>query len=191
MPVWVVLVLAGSWALLRFNFEAGSKGTIPKTWPDGTKLPYPHEPTLVLAVHPRCACTRATLGELQIILARAKAHVVADVLMYRPAISAREWSDSDVASLAREISGVTVIEDPGGAKAARFGALTSGQVLLYSEAGKLLFEGGITASRGHSGDNNGRDAVIALLDNGSAGISSTPVFGCALSEPFAQPEAAK
>lgn len=179
-PVWLVVVLAGSWALLRFNFEPGAKGIIPKMWPDGTGLPRPHAPTLVLAMHPRCSCTRATLGELQILLARAKDQVVADILMYRPASGGGEWSDSDIASLARQISGTTIVDDPGGAKAARFGALTSGQVLLYSDSGTLQFEGGITASRGHSGDNNGRDAVIALLHNTPTAISSTPVFGCSL-----------
>jgi hypothetical protein len=43
-----------------------------------------------------------------------------------------------------------------------------------------LFKGGITASRGHSGDNLGRDAVIDLVTSGVASASSTPVFGCSL-----------
>jgi hypothetical protein len=73
-----------------------------------------------------------------------------------------------------------VIDDPDGAETRRFGAATSGETLLYSPAGKLLFRGGITASRGHSGDNYGRDAIVALVNKPSRRFSNTPVFGCSL-----------
>jgi hypothetical protein len=43
-----------------------------------------------------------------------------------------------------------------------------------------VFKGGITSSRGHSGDNLGRDAVIDLVTSGVASASSAPVFGCSL-----------
>jgi hypothetical protein len=38
--------------------------------------------------------------------------------------------------------------DAEGVEMHRFGALTSGQTLVYDAAGRLLFSGGITASRG-------------------------------------------
>ena len=67
----------------------------------------------------------------------------------------------------------------GGAITAAFGAFTSGQVFLYGTSGELLFSGGITGSRGHEGDNAGRDAVESLLDRRNA-PAHTPVFGCSL-----------
>ena len=78
------------------------------------------------------------------------------------------------------IPGVRVLVDVDGREAARFGARTSGTVLVYSPHGALLFAGGITASRGHSGDNLGRDAVVTILDRGQPDRTATPVFGCPL-----------
>jgi len=67
-----------------------------------------------------------------------------------------------------------------GAEAARFHATTSGYVLLYDVNGKLRFHGGITGSRGHSGDNAGRSAIEAILMGGLAETKQTFVFGCPL-----------
>ena len=65
-----------------------------------------------------------------------------------------------------------------------FGTFTSGQTLLYDSAGRLLFKGGITAYRGHSGDNEGRSLITALLrGDAPAQIKlpvAMPVFGCSL-----------
>jgi hypothetical protein len=73
-----------------------------------------------------------------------------------------------------------VIEDREGADARLFGAFTSGQTFLYNPGGRLLFNGGITASRGHSGDNIGRDGIVALLHGGTFAQNVTPAFGCSL-----------
>ena len=64
-----------------------------------------------------------------------------------------------------------------------FGALASGQTMFYDADGTLQFSGGITASRGHSGDNAGRSTITALLFNGKSAVRSTPVFGCYLGNP--------
>jgi hypothetical protein len=77
---------------------------------------------------------------------------------------------------------VSVAADDEGREHARFGVETSGHVLLYDAAGKLMFSGGITPSRGHSGDNTGRDAVVRLLRHGGVERTKTPVFGCSLKD---------
>jgi hypothetical protein len=79
--------------------------------------------------------------------------------------------------------GVTVLADEGGQEAQQFGVVASGHALLYDEQGRLTFSGGITASRGHEGDNVGADSLLAAL--GSSSLESSvptrfPVFGCAL-----------
>jgi hypothetical protein len=76
-----------------------------------------------------------------------------------------------------------MVHDHDGVEARRFGAATSGQVILYDARGTLLFSGGITPARGHSGDSTGRDAILALLIDGSSEASETPVFGCSLFDP--------
>jgi len=70
--------------------------------------------------------------------------------------------------------------DVDGVEARRFGVATSGSTLLYDAAGNLLFLGGITGARGHSGDNAGMSAVLAGIRTGCADPDQTPVFGCSL-----------
>jgi hypothetical protein len=48
-----------------------------------------------------------------------------------------------------------------------------------------VFSGGITASRGHEGDNAGRAAIEQLVRHERADRLSTWVFGCALFAPAA------
>jgi hypothetical protein len=107
------------------------------------------------------------------------------VLFYKPAGEADAWAKTDLWQSAAALPGVTVLADDDGREAQRFNSTTSGQVVLYDTAGRLLFSGGITGARGHAGDNAGRSAIVALLNRGVAAHKETPVFGCAL---FAAPD---
>lgn len=73
-----------------------------------------------------------------------------------------------------------MLSDIDGVEARRFGAETSGHTFLFDSGGQLLFNGGITAFRGHSGDNEGENAVISLINNRSGARAQTLVFGCPL-----------
>jgi hypothetical protein len=66
-------------------------------------------------------------------------------------------------------------------EARRFHAATSGETFLFDASGKLLFQGGVTASRGHEGENIGRSTLTALVLTGQAERDRSVVFGCALS----------
>jgi hypothetical protein len=138
---------------------------------------------LVMFVHPRCECSSATVGELAIIMAHAQEKLDAHVFFFLPAGEAAAWARTDLWNTASAIPGVRVQEDREGAIAQSFGSFTSGQTLLYDTQGRLLFKGGITAFRGHSGDNAGRTAITALL-RGEAPRNAlpvmTPVLGCSL-----------
>ena len=101
------------------------------------------------------------------------------MLMLSPS-SRRDWAESPLWKRAATIRGITVVADKDGRAAASFGALTSGQAVLYDESAQLVFSGGLTASRGHEGDNAGRTAIEQLVRSGRADRSSTFVFGCAL-----------
>lgn len=138
------------------------------------------QPTLVVFAHPRCPCSRASVGELALIMAKARGQVQARVWFYRPAGMPEDWAHTDLWHSASAIPGVSVAGDEGGAEAARFHATVSGQTLLYRGDGRRLFNGGITSARGHSGDNAGRSAVLALLQGHTFQAVETPVFGCAL-----------
>src|SRR5258706_356126 len=97
-------------------------------------------------------------------------------------------------SLGRKASampGVIVHRDDDGVEVKRFHSETSGHTMLYAGNGRLMFHGGITFSRGHSGDNSGRSALVALLENEGSNQSKTPVFGCSLFEDDCPAEVSK
>jgi hypothetical protein len=112
-------------------------------------------------------------------MAQAQGRITAYVLFVKPSGSADDWEKTDLWQSAANIPGVSVVVDDG-AEALRFHAVTSGQTALYDVEGRLLFSGGITGSRGHSGDNAGRSAIVSLLNTGEAERTETSVFGCPL-----------
>jgi hypothetical protein len=133
-----------------------------------------------MAVHPQCPCTRASIGELERLMAHSNRLVDAYLLFYRPDGVPPDWEQTGLWTRAAAIPGVQVVRDDRGEEAERFGALASGQAMLYSANGDLLFRGGITSSRGHAGDNPGRAAIVALVQHEPTTRTVTPVFGCTL-----------
>jgi hypothetical protein len=81
-----------------------------------------------------------------------------------------------------------VLADPDGREARRLGVMTSGHVLLYDRAGRLLFTGGITGSRGHEGDNVGCESVIRLLRGEGGARHRNDIFGCSVRSGQTVPE---
>jgi hypothetical protein len=136
--------------------------------------------TLVLFAHPHCPCTRASLHELDGLLAETQNRVSVTVVFTVPDGVPAGWEQGDLWNSATSIPGLRVIRDQGGGEAHRFDVEGSGHVLLYAPSGKLLFSGGITSSRGHEGDNVGRSAIVSFILNGHTRVSHTPVFGCSL-----------
>jgi hypothetical protein len=136
--------------------------------------------TLVLFAHPHCPCTRASLHELDGLLAETQNRVSVTVVFTIPDGVPADWEQGDLWNSATRIPGLRVIRDQGGREAHRFDVLGSGHVLLYAPSGKLLFSGGITGSRGHEGDNVGRSAIVSFILKGHAPVSHTVVFGCSL-----------
>jgi hypothetical protein len=110
--------------------------------------------------------------------------------MVKPAGVGPDWEKGGLWQAAQAVPGVTVTTDEGGKEARLFSAATSGQVLLFDSAGKELFAGGITGSRGHQGDNAGRSRVLELIAKGTADLPHSPVFGCELDDPNYLPQGA-
>jgi hypothetical protein len=182
--VWVLLVGLGLWVLLDYESAPGSTGIVAKIWPPASPIHLAGDRlTLVVAAHPHCPCTRASIGELAQIMARAQGKVNAYVLFYKPEGAASGWEDTGLRRSAAAIPGVTVLSDPDGKEAQRLGAETSGHAFLFAPDGRLLFNGGITASRGHSGGNSGESSIIAIANKQGGDRQQTFVFGCALASP--------
>ena len=181
--LWLGAVAGGFAAAVRFEVTQGAPASLPREWPAAAPIARDAGlPTLLVFVHPRCPCTTATVGELARLLAHCGDKVRTVVLCYSDPALGPDWAHTGTWSQAAAIPGVAVREDPLGAAARAFGAATSGQVCLYSRDGELRFEGGITPSRGHAGDNRGADALAALLLGGT-GPDTSAVFGCSLLGP--------
>ncbi len=179
--LWLCAVGAGFAIVLNHQIASGTSGRTPQHWPAGTAIALDERrATLLMFAHPHCPCTRASLGELNRLLARSRGAVAAHVLFYRPGGFSGRWTRSDLWRSAAAIPGVSVQEDVDGALARRLGAETSGYVILYDSHGQLLFKGGITGSRGHAGDNAGEDAIVSILLGESQTLNQAPVYGCSL-----------
>jgi hypothetical protein len=177
--VWFVVVVTGLSLLAQYNTTAGALGSAPSSWPQESRIQLSEQGcTLVMFAHPKCPCTRASLGELAKILTRCPNAVTTHVVFFKPADTPETWDQTDQWLTAANMPGVQVIRDIDGVEARLFQAATSGQTLLYNSSGELLFNGGITLARGHAGDNPGRGAIESYLVGAVGDVRQTPVFGC-------------
>jgi hypothetical protein len=181
LGLWAVSLVGGLGWLWAYDSAPGRHGQAPSRWPDNTSVQRISAKFNLLAfVHPHCPCSRATVNELARLMAQAGDRISGRVIFMLPSDFAEGWARSDLYESAAGIPGVMVSIDTNGAEARRFAAASSGQVLLYNPKGNLVFAGGITASRGHEGDNDGESAILALASNEHSSVTQTPVYGCQL-----------
>jgi hypothetical protein len=182
--VWFVACFIGFKALFDYGQAPGPLAQLPIQWPADSKLQIkPNRPTLVMFVHPKCPCTRASIGELAEFMAHAPKHLTVYVVFLLPNGYAEDWAKSDLWQSAAAILGVQCVFDRDGSETRRFHANTSGQVATYDAAGHLLFSGGLTPSRGHFGDSRGMDLALASVSCPASKLSNSAVFGCPLFAP--------
>ncbi|MDB6029640.1 MAG: hypothetical protein JWM68_5863 [Verrucomicrobiales bacterium] len=182
--LWLFAVGAGLSILSSYSSAPGTERPAPLQWPRDSKIKTETgRSTLVMMVHPRCPCSRASIAELARLMTQAQGLLSARVIFWEPKGVSETWAKSDLWTSAAAIPGVTVMLDVEGEEARRFGGETSGQTFLYNAKGRLQFSGGITVARGHAGDNAGRSAILALVSEKPATIAATPVFGCSLLNP--------
>jgi hypothetical protein len=180
--LWFLTLLGGFFTLLKYEFTPGAATESPNEWPrDSTVSRTAEKFMLVMAAHPRCPCTRVSIEELRRVLERSLTPVDVQVLFFKPLDS--DWAPTDLWRQAVAIPGVHANWDEDGIEAARFGAQTSGHALLFDPTGRLLFSGGITSGRGHSGPSKGNLSLAAWLTPGETGPNEALVFGCALNDP--------
>lgn len=185
--LWAGLICFGSRKLLNYESTPGTAAAAPAQWPAASRMVRPHDKfTLVMLTHPNCPCTRASVAELEILMARLPGQLAGFMVFRKPEASAAEVKASDLWKTARRIPNVSPVYDEDGAETERFGGQVSGQTMLYDPNGRLVFSGGITSARGHQGDNAGVDAVILCVREGANVRAHVPVFGCSLHDPDAK-----
>jgi hypothetical protein len=183
--VWIAVAVAGASVLYRYEGAPGVLASAPTLWPATSTIPRNSGlPIILVFAHPHCPCTRATIGELSLLMTQLHRKATATVVFARPDNTSKTWAETDLWQAATIIPGVTVISDPENREADTFGVQASGQTLVYDDQGRLQFNGGITVARGHSGDNVGRSSIIALVTKQGTAERQTSVFGCDLHTPI-------
>ena len=83
--VWVSVVFVGMGIIYDYENAPSNPSSSPIEWPAGSHIKrIPGQATLVMAVHPQCPCTRASLGELALLMASCQGKVSAHVIVLKP-----------------------------------------------------------------------------------------------------------
>lgn len=184
LTVWATLLAGGFWKLFTYANTPGASAQTNRQWPAESFLARDlSTSTLVIFAHPRCPCSAATVGELERLLPHIQGKVKTFVVFVKPKSKSLEWARESLWNRVKAIPGIQTLLDENGIEAARFGARTSGQTLLYDLKGNLVFRGGITPERGHMGDSEGRNAILQFIETGVITQSTASVFGCSLRNP--------
>src|SRR5690349_12582099 len=107
--VWLTAVIGGTCVMLAYATAPGRTSSSPVTWPDTSHLSQNSTlPTLLMFVHPHCPCSRASIGELALLMAHCQGSVNAQVVFLRPEGMTEEWVRTDSWNAAAKIPGVTL-----------------------------------------------------------------------------------
>lgn len=176
---WLIGVAIGVCSLHWYESTPGREGRSPTRWPS-TSIVRRSEgrSQIVMAIHPRCPCTQSSLQVLAELFRNTRDQAPVHLLVYRPTNSAKGWAGTKWHSTVESLSNVTMVDDPGGIEANRFGLATSGAVAAFDEAGALRFSGGLTAGRGLADRSEGTLVLERLFEGKKANRASCSVFGC-------------
>ena len=148
----------------RIHKHSGEGLALPNQWPEHSTIARSFDrPTVLVALHPRCVCSRATVEELARILARLAEPPRVEVLLYRPENSL----DSSGADPGRRPGAIAAwCDNPARLERPRVRTVSP---LRFRTDSHLCsrqtfnFYRGITRGRGHEGDNAGSDAILSIL----------------------------
>src|SRR5262245_49977491 len=110
--IWLAVMATGFYVLVDYETTPGARGTAPSHWPADSSVPRdPERLTLVMLAHPRCPCTRASVGELAEIMAKHGDRISAHVVFFKPEHGGKEWEDTELYRQVEAIPGVQVHVD--------------------------------------------------------------------------------
>ncbi len=201
--LWAMCVSAGIIFFAWYDVRSSQQSVAPRVLPTTSYVlaTTTNMPTVAMFLHPRCACSHASLVEFAKLVREFGNRATFRIIFFKPAEKQLSWVEGDnlfakARVLAANHNNVRVSIDEGGKESERFHAETSGFVVAYDAAGTLLYNGGITGSRGHEGDNAGeavlRDVLQKTLNDFTKSQSvetqhisviqaaAAPTFGCAI-----------
>ena len=183
--LWLAGCCVASALAMGYEFRPGALGPSTTSWPaDSAMTRSSQTNTIVAFLHPRCTCSRATVKQLlRTVAAHPNATLLVQVFVPPKPAEQHGWVDGEYARMIRAaVPHARIVPDQGGVEAKRFGALTSGTMLVYDSRGTEIFRGGITNRRGGEDDNPGLRHFTKVLSGGEgiAHADPSPVFGCPL-----------
>jgi len=206
LAVWLVMVLIGFAQIVDYSnrFDGPlhpiSHPNSNAFWSDDSEIQFDSSrPNLLVFLHPKCPCSRATTRELERLLATKHDQVRVQSVLYAPNSVDESWTTTDLVRFCESNLRAFRFVDVEGQETRRFGVQTSGHSMLFDPAGRLRFSGGVTAGRGHEGDNPGAAALLkalreSLVHNNSSSendskfdVQRFPVFGCEIIGEIGEP----
>lgn len=176
LTLWGCITLVTIGHFMQLSAVPGASAAAPESSKDNRN-------TLLIFLHPRCPCSRATMSELARAVAKFENPVNITVFFNISDSADSDWKSTSLYEQAARLPSAKLVADVGGEQTKRYGVETSGQVLVYRHDGQLTFAGGVTGSRGHEGDNNGKARLIAAINSGGSVSAKSLVYGCQLSTP--------
>ncbi|MFK7817562.1 MAG: hypothetical protein AB8G99_02490 [Planctomycetaceae bacterium] len=179
IALWLVAALTGMALLTLCSATPGSPANTPSQWPSETGFqPSSEQASIVVFLHPHCACSVASVRQLERALPHIAQPVSLRLFFYCPGGEADIWVRANVWDAASHLPGADRVIDRDGKTARQFGATTSGHICVFSSDGRLVFSGGITPGRGHEGDNPASDALVSAANGILSEPFISPAFGC-------------
>jgi hypothetical protein len=176
------MVLAAVLGLSIYSARPAAMQPAPGLFPaDSALVVQKDRPQLLTFAHPECPCTRATFYNLENMAKNYRDALDFHFVFYLPETVATDWQDAWLVRKAEAHPNIHVHFDRDGSETQRFQVATSGETLLYDSRGKLAFQGGVTVSRGHSGESRGTLAIKQFMQEHQR-QKSTGVFGCSIFE---------
>lgn len=177
---WTILLVVGFLRMTDYSYSPGVPAIVSAKLPKNIFTTLDKNlPKLLVFLHPKCPCSKATLGELTNLIESNPNLAEVIVIFLKPDNESDEWVKTSLWEKASRISSIKLVmmDDE---EISQFGVITSGQTLLYNPRGNLIFSGGITVGRGHEGESIGRQAIQNYLQTGNTDLHQTSVFGCLL-----------
>lgn len=179
--LWALMVSLCFIGLMQYKAEPGTQSQPPKVAPTANEPHSSLNNQLLVFLHPQCACSFATLNELKRLM-----HSINDTptltIYFADIMPIAELKTHGLWELATSISSAHVTIDTDNQRIDTFDQHVSGNILFYNRDGQLAFNGGITSSRGHEGDSQGKLKLMAILNQESPAYASSETYGCRLKE---------
>ena len=184
--LWSAVVIGGFAYGVVYERTSAPGHSVAGSWPVKTGcIQAEGRPTLVMFIHPKCPCTRASLAELSNLQRHCGDRLEIECVFLQPRDATWICEETEHWQSVQGLKVARMLKDPNGVEHRRFGATTSGEVFLFDASGALAFHGGITEGRGHFGESAGRQAVESLVLHSTELLPQTAVYGCPL-EPHRQ-----